>query len=211
MATIWIWNAIASRRRSSSDTFVENGLGVLAGAVEKAGHRVRLIDWARSDFYDRLTPVVLARPARKLVLTLMAMSHAGRKGLLFKTLGSLNLLLQQVMAFFQKRRMAAALRQLAREVADSGIRIFGMKVWYGEAFTWAKYLANEIRTVAPDVVLVAGGYHATLYEEDFLRHSPFDLAVISEGETALSTILALVDEGAGEPRMARMARMGRGY
>ncbi|MBA4388712.1 MAG: hypothetical protein C0404_12075, partial [Verrucomicrobia bacterium] len=206
MATIWIWNSIASRRRSSSDTFVENGLGVLAGAVEQDGHRVRVIDWARSDFYRKLTPAIMARTARKLTLELMELSH-GRRGLLFQALGALNLLLQQAMAFFQHRRMAAALRGLAREVAHSGVRIFGVKVWYGEAFFWAKYLAVEIRKLAPEVVLVAGGYHATLYEEDFLRHSPFDLAVIAEGEITLSRILRVVDQAGAAGKEAILARI----
>lgn len=91
MAVIWIWNSIASRRRSSSDTFVENGLGELAGAVEQAGHRVRVIDWARDNFYRTLTPTILARAARKLTLALMDMSHR-KRGVGFNVMGAVNLL-----------------------------------------------------------------------------------------------------------------------
>ncbi len=69
------------------------------------------------------------------------------------------------------------------------------EVWYGKAFTSAKDMACEIRKRTPGIVLVAGGYHATLYEEDFLKNSLFDLAVLSEGETALTKILDVVVEG----------------
>ncbi len=206
MATIWIWNAIASRRRSASDTFVENGLGVLAAGVERDGHAVRVIDWARGDFYSRIAPSALARLIRHMTLALMALGRK-RKGFMFKALGLATLWLQQGMALVQRRRMARALRNLAREVARHNLQVFGMKVWYGEAFAWAKYLAHEIRRRSPETLLVAGGYHATLYEEDFLKHSPFDLAVIGEGETALSRILDLVDEVGANGREAVLTRL----
>ena len=206
MATIWIWNAIASRRRSASDIFVENGLGVLKAGVERDGHAVRVLDWARGDFYSRLAPAILARPIRALTLRLMALSRR-RRGLPFKTLGLATMWLQQAMALVQRRRMARALRRLAREVASRGLPVFGMKVWYGEAFFWAKYLAREIRRRSPQTLLVAGGYHATLYEEDFLKHSPFDLAVIGEGEAALSRILSEADVVGRADRSALLARL----
>ncbi len=191
MAEIWIWNAMASRRRSASDTFIENGLAVLKAGVEKNGHTVRVLDWARNDFYQQLAPAILARPIRALTVRLMA---ARRRGFLFKAGAALAFGLQQLLARTQKRRMASALRALARDAAANRLRIFGVKVWYGEAFTWAKFLAGEIRRLSPETVLVAGGYHATLYEEDLLENSPFDLAVISEGETPLTRILEAVDD-----------------
>ncbi len=200
MAEIWIWNALASRRRSASDTFVENGLGVLKAAVEGRGHRVRLLDWANDRFYRRLAPAPLVRLSRRLTLRLL--DRPSRAG------GRLNRWLQEWIARIQRRRMAVALRRLAREVAARDLRVFGMKVWYGEAFSWAKYLAREIRKRAPQTLLVAGGYHVTLYEEDFLKNSPFDLAVMSEGETALSRMLDLADDVGAQGKAALLARIG---
>jgi hypothetical protein len=81
---------------------------------------------------------------------------------------------------------------VAREVAENHVPLFGMKVWYGEAFTWAKYLTGRIHELSPETVVIAGGYHATLYEEDILRYSNFDLAVAGDGEDALDQMIKLV-------------------
>lgn len=117
-----------------------------------------------------------------------------------KAVGAGTVALQEVQSFFQRRRLEARLQDLAWRVVEQGAPVVGIKLWYGEAFTWAKRFTAILGELAPEVLVVAGGYHATLYEEDVLRHGPFDLAVRGEGEYALTEILATVDALAGRPK-----------
>ncbi|GAB4257762.1 MAG: hypothetical protein Kow0092_04870 [Deferrisomatales bacterium] len=194
MAKILLWNSVATRRRSASDTFFDNGLGVVAAHLEAAGHRVVLEDWANDPFFASLAVPALARPLRGLYRRLLDRGASGPGG---KALGAAAMGLQDAQSFLQRRRMERRLDDLAWRVVEEGIPVVGMKLWYGEAFTWAKALTRRILERAPETLVVVGGYHATLYEEDVLRHGPFDLAIRGEGEFALDKILALVDEMEG--------------
>lgn len=77
MANILLWNSLATRRRSASDTFFDNGLGVLRAHLEGEGHRVWLEDWATDRFYEALAVPVLARPLRRLYPLLLARRPGG--------------------------------------------------------------------------------------------------------------------------------------
>jgi hypothetical protein len=194
MAEIWLFNAIAKRRRSAGDTFLENGLAALRGHLEGEGHRVRVIDWAGEASYAAITPKRLARINRAIAAKLIARKESGRTGLLFKGLFALSLLTQGWQDRVLERRMDAKLRALAREAAAAGVKIFGLKVWYGEAFEWAERFCQHLRAADPGMVVIAGGHQPTLYEEEFLKRTSFDFAVTSQGELPMTRILGLADE-----------------
>jgi len=61
MVDLILWNSIATRRRSPSDAFLDNGLGMLKTYLEKQGFKVEVIDWARSSQWEKITPTILAR------------------------------------------------------------------------------------------------------------------------------------------------------
>jgi tRNA A37 methylthiotransferase MiaB len=193
MSKILLWNSIATRRRSASDTFLENGLGRLRAHLEHNGHEVLLEDWATDVFYSALSVPLLARSLRSIYRILFYHSREERAPFWVKLLGAGTILLQGIQSLVQKKRMRSRLKGLASRVAQEGIPIVGIKLWYGEAFSWAKCLARFLHKIAPKTIIIAGGYHATLYEEDVLRFGPFDLAVRGEGEFALSEILSVVD------------------
>jgi len=193
MAKILLWNSLATRRRSASDTFLDNGLGRLKTYLEAEGHQVLLKDWAADSFYSDLAFPLVARPLRALYKPLLSCRGENIPQSLIKVLGAATIGLQEIQSFVQKRRMESKLRYLARDISQEGLRVVGVKLWYGEAFSWAKKLAAILQKIAPEVLVIAGGYHVTLYEEDLLRFSPFDLAVRGEGEYALSRILSIVD------------------
>ena len=209
MAKILLWNSLATRRRSASDTFFDNGLGVLQAHLENAGHPVLLEDWANDHFYAALAVPALARPLRSLYRFLFARKADGPPPRWVKAVGALTVGLQDAQSLLQRRRMEARLRDLAWRVVEEDIPVVGMKLWYGEAFTWAKRFAQILREIAPETLIVAGGYHATLYEEDVLRYGPFDLAVRGEGEYALTKILDLADEVVGRPKNALLATVAK--
>ncbi len=200
MARILLWNSLATRRRSASDTFFDNGLGVLRAHLEDHGHEVWLEDWATDDFFRSLSTPLLAKPLRKIYGVLLDRANGRTPPLWVRAVGGAAMGLQEIQSLVQRRRMEKRLRELAWRVVEEGIRVVGVKLWYGEAFSWGKRFARLVRERDPEVLLIAGGYHATLYEEDVLRYAPFDLAVRGEGEFALTKILDLVDEMEGSPR-----------
>jgi hypothetical protein len=209
MAEIWLFNSIAKRRRSAGDTFLENGLAALRGHLEGEGHRVRVIDWAGEASYDAITPKRLARLNRRIAAKLIAWKEAGRTGLLFKALFALSLLTQGRQDRVLERRMDEKLRRLAREAADAGVKVFGLKVWYGEAFEWAERFCQHLREASPGMVIIAGGHQPTLYEEEFLKRTSFDFAVTSQGELPMTAILGIVDEMEKAGNYSREALLGR--
>jgi tRNA A37 methylthiotransferase MiaB len=200
MAKILLWNSLATRRRSASDTFLDNGLGRLKAYLENRGHEVILEDWATDSFYSHLAVPLVARPLRALYKLLLSHQAENFPSALIKLLGAGTIPLQWLQSLVQRKRMKSQLRRLALRVAQQRIPIVGIKVWYGEAFAFAKWLGGLLQEIAPEALLVAGGYHATLYEEDVLRFGPFDIAITGEGEYPLSEILSIVDRMAGSPK-----------
>jgi radical SAM superfamily enzyme YgiQ (UPF0313 family) len=182
-----LWNSVARRRRSISDTFYDNGLATLKGYLEARGHEVEVIDWATDDFYASLSPVLLARPLRRIYGVLIR-----TKSPVFKlALGLVSMRLQDLLGAIQQARLDARLRALAASLKAKGTRVVGVKLWYGEAFSNALRLIELLKKVAPEILTVAGGYHVTLYEERILKVGGFDLCVEREGEHALYEIMRI--------------------
>jgi len=104
------------------------------------------------------------------------------------------------------------IRELAGYVRNSACPVVGIKSWYGEAYLAAKYFARCLRELAPEVLIVAGGPHASIYQEAILEDEVFDIVVPGEGEQALSGLLTLVRRAKTREELlkeiARMASQG---
>jgi hypothetical protein len=200
MGKILLWNSLATRRRSASDTFLENGLGRLKAHLEHNGHEVLFEDWATDVFYSDLSVPVLARPLHFIYRILLPRLGEEKSPFWVKLLGAGTILLQGIQSLVQRKRMRSRLKGLAWRVSQERIPVVGIKLWYGEAFYWAKCLVRFLHKIAPKAIVIAGGYQVTLYEEDVLRYGSFDLAVRGEGEYALSEILSVVDRIVGRPK-----------
>ena len=188
MVDLILWNSIATRRRSPGDDFLDNGLAILKAYVQGQGFSVEVVDWARSSQWEKMTPRILARINSYLASWLLA----GRSSKVVKRLiGLLFILNQDLMSAVQKRRQKKMIRKLAHHVRNSECPVVGIKTWYGETFRWARYFAGYLRKIAPEVLIVAGGPHASTYKEAVLEDGLFDIAVAGEGERALAGILAL--------------------
>jgi hypothetical protein len=208
MAKVLLWNSLGTRRRSASDTFLDNGLGRLKAHLESTGHEVLLEDWATDLVYSALCFSPLSRLLRRIYVVIFSQPSDQPVSVSIKLLGASTIPLQWLQSLVQKSRMKSRLKRLAARIAEEKIQTVGIKLWYGEAFAWSKYLTHVLHKRSPETIVIAGGYHATLYEEDVLRFAPFDLAVRGDGEQALSEILSLVTAVAGKPKSEILRQIG---
>lgn len=192
MAKILLWNSMAARKRSPMDGFLENGLTTLKGFLEKNGHTAEIIDWQKNEFYTKLCPKPLLFLNRK---STEAIFYLGKKNKIYaKIYFPIFTLIQETVSFFLKRRMERELKKLGDYLISSGTKVLGVKVWYGEAFLFSNFLAKYVKEKDPSVIIIAGGFHVTLYEEDFLRNSVFDFGIVSDGEKPMKIILDIIDK-----------------
>jgi radical SAM superfamily enzyme YgiQ (UPF0313 family) len=193
MARMLIWNAISARRRAASDNFMENGLAQLRGAALDQGHEVVLADWARDGFHRGLAPGWLTRGCRRLLAAAMRFGGAGQTRRA-KLCWAASLPLQALQTAIRNRRMRARIRELAADVVRQGIKLVGVKLWYGEALEWSEFLLREIRRRDPEAVFVAGGPLVSIYSEQVLLDTEFDIGVVANGEEPLCRLLQAADE-----------------
>jgi len=215
MADLILWNSIATRRRSPGDDFLDNGLAILKAYIRGQGFSVEVIDWARSGQWEKMTPRILARINGYLASWLLSRreSSKNRSKTVKRLVGLLFILSQDSMLTVQKWRQKKMIRELAQYVCNSGCSVVGIKTWYGETFRSTRYFASYLRKIAPEVLIVAGGPHASTYKEAVLEDGLLDIAVAGEGEKALAGILALARQT--EPKkdllkaLARQASLGQ--
>ena len=83
-----------------------------------------------------------------------------------------------------------AARVIHAKPAYVGITLFTVGVWL------ASELSRRIKAVCPDIIILVGGPHiSSMGLETMQRFPEFDIAVIGEGETILSQLLARLDAG----------------
>lgn len=184
---IYIWNSMARRRRSASDIFEENGVQILKAHLIANGHSCTVFDWATKSGFNRLSPVCL----RILNHLLVYIALVKKPTPVWK---NRSLRIQNKLGDIQQKRLESRLIKLAKNIARKNIRVAGIKVWYGEAFAMSKFFTQQVQKYAPETIVIAGGYHASLYEEDILKNSNFDLAVSGSGEEPLLQILQYIKE-----------------
>lgn len=174
---------------------MENGLAQLRGAALDQGHDVILADWARDGFHRELAPGWLTRGCRRLLDAAMRHGATGNPRRA-RLCWAASMPLQWFQTAIRNRRMRRRLDELACDTVRCGIKLVGMKLWYGEALSWSEYLLRRIRRLDPSVIFVAGGPLVSIYSEQVLADTEFDIGVVANGEEALCRILDAAD-GAG--------------
>ncbi len=191
MSDLILWNSTATRRRSPTDDFLDNGLAILRTYLELQGYKVEVVDWANSRQWEAMTPVMLARLNGFLASRLIGTGKEGRKR---KILGAAFMVSQELTSFMQRLAQRRMISRLVRHIRDTGCKVVGIKTWYGETFITARQFARQLREASPEVLVVAGGPHASTYREAILEDDSFDFAVVGEGEDTLLRILQRAGE-----------------
>lgn len=181
-------NSFAPRQRIASDAALENGLAVIRTYLEERDISVHVIDEQRVSRVEEGVPKWCTWLLRKLVkLQLNKFSACFKPFAVFVLL--LAWPIQSLALYFRKHYMDKLIDNIATLVQTDQIPFVGIKVWGGAPYTWSVKLAQRIREVNPETIVIAGGPHVKVYGEYVLAHNEFDLAIMGPGEEILEDLL----------------------
>ncbi|MFH0963259.1 MAG: radical SAM protein [Planctomycetota bacterium] len=103
----------------------------------------------------------------------------------------------------EKLATLPTLEEIGRAVRDYAPDLVGMSVVTNQ-WRYALEVAQAVRKVT-DAPLVCGGIHATMSAEEILEGTPFDYAVVGEGEGAILDLVRAIDRNADVSRISNLA------
>jgi hypothetical protein len=191
-ADLILINVRTPRYRSLSDNIIENGLYVLREHLTRKGHKVLIEDNGNLKFYQSLSPKLLARIINFFSGKILEKVTTEQKPSLIYIIPSIGL--QSLLDRIHNRRMEKYLKSLVDSILAQDIPIVGQKVWYGKSYKWARRLTELIHERNPEIIVIHGGPHPSIYQEHYVRESNADLVMFSEGENGLSQIVSFVKD-----------------
>lgn len=183
-------NGFTPRRRSPGDVFLDNGMGLLRAFLKKEKINFIIEDRIGIEGYREFDLPEVSVPLRRLLDA--CIYELGNRTYWRRAVDSWRLRsLFATLHRHQEVKMKAYLAQLRDRVVALRPAVVGMKVWFGSTFAYCNQLCELIGKASPETILVAGGPHANCYHVDgmILKHSMFDLAIYSEGESALTQVV----------------------
>ncbi|MBF0359017.1 MAG: radical SAM protein [Magnetococcales bacterium] len=95
------------------------------------------------------------------------------------------------------------------EIAKSEIKVVGINCLYSGLFPPLRHLATHIKKQNPDIKVVIGGIHPTIYTKEILdKHSDIiDFVINGEGEKSFVDLLAYL-EGKGVAELSAIGGLG---
>lgn len=205
MTKVMLWNSMQGKVYSQSDSFLDNGLGLLSAACKKEGLEVIIEDPADIQFMDTFVRSDLTKQKEYYGITSVELTQRlhelapdvfipivppDQKTFILEEWRRL----QEVSKQITEEKMDCYLDSLVAKVIKEKCDIVGMKVWLGERHKYSEIFAEKISRKAPDVITIAGGPQVNIYRGECLKGSPFDLAIEKEGETALVKVANVVGD-----------------
>src|SRR3990167_9323187 len=185
-----LWNSFMGKAYSVSDCFKENGIGVLSRACKEAGLEITIEDPARIEFYTAFTKNDLMPRLSELSLRVFDRRNIEGSESLRKEWN----LLQENLTRIIKGRMDKYIDGLARKVRENQVKVLGIKTWLGDRFAYSEKLAQKVKEMSPNTLVIAGGPQVNQFKTYALEKSPFDFCIDVEGEVTLVLIINTVRE-----------------
>lgn len=185
---ILLVNSYAPRQRVASDTALENSLAILRTYLEGKGISAEIIDDQRIFSLENGIPY-WCRRLLKIVTGLQLRFYKNKI-----VCGMLLLAAWPLHAFALHRRsryMYGSIQRIVDRLKVRRIPFFGIKLWYGDAYSWSSDLAAAVRRQCPETIIVVGGPQVKVYGESVLDDTDFDLAVMGQGEEILEKLINL--------------------
>lgn len=187
---ILLVNSVAPRQRIASDAALENGLAILRTYLESKGCLVEIVDDQRITSVEDGVPQWCLDLLRNMINLQMKIYNRKLKFLWFIVM-LLTWPVQALSLYYRKVYTRSRIDDIIKTIKDKDIEFLGVKVWYGDAFSWSNLLAARVREHCPNTVIIAGGPHVKVYGEDLLLNSDFDLAIMGPGEKVLEEMIVL--------------------
>lgn len=198
-----LWNSFMGKAYSVSDGFKENGIGILARACKDAGISIVIEDPARIEFYTSFTKNDLVPRLNALAAGIFGRVDADNAASLRCEWN----VLQDELAMKIKEKMDNYINDLAQTVRESRVKVLGIKTWLGDRFVYSERLAQRVKELSPDTLVIAGGPQVNQFKGHTLEKSPFDFCVNVEGETTLlqiiSTLKEMYSRGCSKPEVVK--------
>jgi radical SAM superfamily enzyme YgiQ (UPF0313 family) len=175
---------------SVSDCFKENGIGILARVCKDAGFNIAIEDPARIEFYTTFTKNDLI--AKLSELSRRVFDFRNREDII--SLRKEWNLLQDDLTRVIKGKMERYIDDLARKVCKNQVKVLGIKTWLGDRFAYSEKLAQRVKELSPNTLIIAGGPQVNQFKTHALEKSPFDFCIDAEGEITLVQIVNAVKE-----------------
>lgn len=183
-------NSYAPRQRIASDAALENGLAILRTYLEGKGYQAEVVDDQRVTAMTSGVPQFCLKLLSYMVNLQMKVYNRQAK-FLWLLIMLLTWPLQALSLYYRRQFMSKRIDELIQMIKEKNIGFLGIKVWYGDAFTWSKLLAAKVRANCPDTVIIAGGPQVKVYGEHILADGDFDIAIMGPGEEVLEKMLML--------------------
>lgn len=183
-------NSYAPRQRIASDAALENGLAILRTYLESKGYEVEVIDDQRVTAMTSGVPRLCLKLLGYMVSLQMKIYNKQIK-LLWLLIMLLTWPLQALSLYYRRKYMNKRIEDLIQLIKEQNIGFLGIKVWYGDAFTWSKLLAAKVRESCPNTIIIAGGPQVKVYGDHILTDGDFDIAIMGPGEEVLEKLLIL--------------------
>lgn len=190
-------NSYAPRQRIASDAALENGLAILRTYLESQGYQTEVVDDQRVTAMTSGVPQFCLKLLSYMV-SLQMKAYNRQAKFLWLLIMLLTWPLQALSLYYRRQFMSKRIDEIVRRTKENKIKFLGIKVWYGDAFTWSKLLAAKVRENCPDTVIIAGGPQVKVYGEHILADGDFDIAIMGPGEEVLEELLMLRQKNKGK-------------
>lgn len=190
-------NSYAPRQRIASDAALENGLAILRTYLESQGYQTEVVDDQRVTAMTSGVPQFCLKLLSYMV-SLQMKAYNRQAKFLWLLIMLLTWPLQALSLYYRRQFMSKRIDEIVLRIKENKIKFLGIKVWYGDAFTWSKLLAAKVRENCPDTVIIAGGPQVKVYGEHILADGDFDIAIMGPGEEVLEELLMLRQKNKGK-------------
>lgn len=185
-----LWNSFMGKAYSVSDCFKENGIGILARVCKDAGFNIVIEDPARIEFYTTFTKNDLMPKLSELSRRVF---DFGNREDIISLRKDWNLL-QDDLTGVIREKMEKYIDDLARKALENRVKVLGIKTWLGDRFAYSEKLAQRVKELSPNTLIIAGGPQVNQFKTHALEKSPFDFCIDVEGEVTLIQIINIVKE-----------------
>lgn len=187
---LMLWNSFMGKAYSVSDCFKENGIGVLARACKDAGFNIVVEDPARIEFYTAFTKNDLIPRLSELAVRVFD-AKKREDGVSLRQEWDL---LQNNLMSALKEKMEKYIDGLAQKICENRVKVLGIKTWLGDRFAYSEKLAQKVKALSPNTLVIAGGPQVNQFKTHTLENSPFEFCIDVEGEVTLVQIMNIVKE-----------------